>query len=95
MKREYIKFNTITQVYTDSRVVEIEELCNSIRVTNLGADSVMVDGQILHPGTVGSILGDGYTIGGNPLEIYDKRVLVIAFVTVVNPAVEIVQKYFT
>jgi len=89
------KFDIITQIYNRSGQYEVVDNCNGLTVTNVGADTVIVDGRTLYPGTVGSIQGDSFTIGGNEGEIYNKRTIVIAFQAAVGPAVEVTQKYYT
>jgi len=90
------RFDITTQVYNRSGQYEVQQLCNSLRVTNTGNDAATVDGIILYPGTIGSVQGDGFTIGGNAGEIYAKRSIVILFAGVgLLPAIEVTQKYYT
>jgi len=88
-------YDVFTQVYNISGNVEVVEQCNGIVVTNIGADIVTVDGKILYPGTVGTSLGDSFTVGGNEGEIYRRKLIVVAFAATTGPAVEISQKYYT
>lgn len=92
MDRQY--FDQFTEIVNKSGVHEVVENCNSITFTNIGADIVTVDGKVLFPGTVGSILGDSISIGGNQNEVYNRKIITIAFTTTVNPQLEIIQKYF-
>jgi len=85
------KYNISVSVVTTSGFVDVMPNCNSWMVTNTGADTVEVNGMTLFPGTVGSILGDSKTIGGNQGEVYTGNIKV-AFLTTVNPRLEIVQK---
>lgn len=86
-------YNIFTQVYTQSGQIEVVENCNGYTATNIGADIVTINGQVLFPGTVGSILGDSVSVGGNEGEIYKGR-LDIAFAAITNPQLQIVQKYY-
>ena len=95
------KFNSITQLYTQSQQYDVTRNCNSLLVTNIGGDPVTVDGKLLLPGTVGAlsitsnILGDSFAIGGNENEVYNKRTIVVRFAgTGANPLLEVTQKYF-
>jgi len=94
MKKEFILFDDVTQVYTASGRYEVQPYCNSILFTNTGADIVRVNEKILYPGTVGSILGDTFGLGGNENEIYAKGAFTVIFASVVNPALEVTQKYY-
>jgi hypothetical protein len=87
-------YDDITQVYTQSGRYAVQDNCNSILFTNTGADTVEVNGKTLHPGTVGSILGDSLALGGNQNEIYGKKEITIVFLTTVNPIIEVTQKYY-
>lgn len=89
------KFDWTVNYYTASQTVEVLPNCNCLTITNTGADNVRVKGKILYPGTVGSILGDSISIGGNEGEIFNEKRLTISFETSVNPSVEIIQKYYT
>lgn len=93
MKRERQPYNIFTQVYRASQQVDVVENCNGYTATNIGADIVTVNGQVLFPGTVGSILGDSRSVGGNEGEIFTGRID-IAFAALTNPQVEIVQKFY-
>jgi len=88
------KFNITAQQYTQAGRYEVVQNCNCITVTNLGNAIAYFNGMILHPGTVGSTLGDSRTIGGNEGEIY-KGELVISFDSGSTPKVEVIQKYYT
>jgi hypothetical protein len=89
------KYDVFTAVYNRSATYEVVENCNAITFTNIGADIVTVDGKILYPGTVGTILGDSFSIGGNENEIYSRRLIVVAFVAgATAPALEVTQKYY-
>lgn len=90
----YQLFEDITQIYTASGRYEVQPLCNSILFTNIGADAVTVNGKLLLPGTVGTTLGDTFGLGGNEFEVYAKKEFTVIFATVVNPALEVTQKYF-
>jgi len=94
-------FSDITQQYATSGQKETEKLCNSILVTNIGGDVVLVNEKLLLPGTLNqlsttsNILGDSFSLGGNEGEVYDKRTIIVKFLgTGTNPLVEITQKYF-
>jgi hypothetical protein len=87
-------FDDNTQIITRSGQFEIQENCNAVMFTNIGADTVLVNEKTLHPGTVGSILGDSFAIGGNEGEIYKRRTYVVRFSTTVNPMLEVTQKCY-
>lgn len=95
MAEKYNRYNITVNTYNQSGVIEIIPRCNGLTVTNIGDDTVTVKGMVLYPGTVGSILGDSRSIGGNANEIlYEKR-LSISFAGVgVAPNIEVIQKYF-
>jgi len=84
-------YNISVAIVNKSGFVPVMDNCNSWMVTNTGADIVEVNGMILYPGTVGTNLGDSKTIGGNQNEVY-KGNIIVAFRTLVAPALEIVQK---
>ena len=86
-------YNISVVTVQKSGFVNIITNCNSWMVTNTGADIVDVNDMILYPGTVGTILGDSKTIGGNKDEVY-KGNIKVSFRTLVNPALEIVQKAY-
>jgi len=87
-------FDDVTQIITRSNQYEVVPNCNAIIFTNIGADTVLVNEKTLHPGTVGSILGDSFAIGGNEGEIYKKKTYTVKFATTVNPILEVTQKYY-
>ena len=89
-----LKFDVITQIHTQSGAVELQPDCNGYRVTNTGNTTVTVDNVVLFAGTVGSILGDSFTVGGNEREILDRREIVIQFGAGTTPRVEITQKFY-
>lgn len=80
--------------YQRSGWYDVEKFCNGFTVTNVGDDNVTVNDQILYPGTIGSILGDSRTYGGNRGEIYVGRIKVSFAGVGANPNVEIVQKVY-
>jgi len=90
---QFQKYNISVVTINKSGFVNVMENCNSWMVTNTGADIVEVNDMILYPGTVGTSLGDAKTIGGNENEVYAGNIKV-SFRTLVNPAVEIVQKAY-
>jgi len=91
----YKFFDTITQTYNRSGQIELFQLCNGYSVANIGDDTVTIDGKILYPGTVGSIIGDSFTVGGNECEIMKRKSITISFAGVgVAPNVEVTQKYY-
>ncbi len=90
-----VEFNFVCNTYTRTQIVEIEKNCNSITVTNTGGCAVTVKGITLYPGTVGSILGDSFSVGGNLGEVLTDRRMEVAFaVGGVTPAVQIIQKFY-
>lgn len=94
-------FNDITQNYSRSDQYEVQPNCNSILVTNIGGDQVLVNDKLLLPGTAGQLsttsglLGDSFSLGGNEGEIYSRRTIVVKFLgAAANPLIEVTQKYF-
>lgn len=95
-----IKYDYIVNQYQGSTNIEILDGCNSITFTNLGSQTVYVDGMPLYPGTAGSVLGDSRTIGGNNYEILGRKRVTISFSTdtptVPSPTylIEVIQKIY-
>ena len=90
------KYDFVLNVYRSTQNVEVHRNCNAVTITNTGDTICTVEGMILYPGTPGTSLGDSRTIGGNEGEILSKKQLVVSFnVGGTNPAVEIIQKYYT
>jgi len=93
-KNKIVLFEDITQVYNASGRYEVQSFCNALLFTNIGADAVTVNGKLLLPGVVGTSLGDAFGLGGNEYEVYAKKEITVIFATVVNPLLEVTQKYF-
>lgn len=93
---KFLKYNWFTNTYDSSQQISILENCNSLSITNTGDDTVIINGtKILYPGTVGTSLGDSFTIGGNQGEVLDEKRITIAFAGVgVAPKVSIDQKVY-
>lgn len=89
-----IQFNWFVNITRQSEQVEVLEFCNSISFTNTGDAIATVNGKLLYPGTIGTILGDSFTIGGNAGEILKERRINISFQAGANPAVEVIQKIY-
>lgn len=90
-------FDTICQIITSSKFVDVYQQCNAIMVTNIGDTAVTVDEKILFPSaTPLTVLGDAVSYGGNENEVYNKQVLKISFAQPLgaNPKIEIVQKFY-
>ena len=97
----YKKFNDITQTYTLSQQYDVQPLCNSILITNIGGDPLEVNQKLLLPGVAGqlsitsNVLGDSCALGGNEGEVYNRRTIQIKFAgTGANPLVEVTQKFY-
>lgn len=89
------KYDFQVNTYQTTQRVEVTRNCNGITFTNIGDTIVTVEGMVLYPGTVGTILGDSRTIGGNEGEILHKKQIVVTFNTGgANPNIEIIQKYY-
>lgn len=91
---QLIKYNWFTNNYTTGGQIAIMENCNSLSFTNVGDTSVTVNNKVLYPGTIGSILGDSFSIGGNQGEIVSEKRVTISFGAGANPILEIVQKVY-
>lgn len=89
------KYDFQVNTYQTTQRVEVARNCNGITFTNIGDTIVTVEGMVLYPGTVGTILGDSRTIGGNEGEILHKKQIVVTFATGgAAPNIEIIQKYY-
>jgi hypothetical protein len=89
------KFDYFVNNYFSTQRIEIIPYCNGITFTNLGDTTITVDGMVLYPGTIGSIIGDSRTIGGNEGEILAKKQITITFpVGGLNPNLEVIQKIY-
>lgn len=88
------KYDIVTQTYNASGQKSIPDNCNGYTVVNTGADTVEVDNIVLFPGTVGSIQGDSFTVGGNRNEILQRSNITIMFRALTGPAVTVTYKYY-
>ena len=88
------KYNIAVNTYSASQMVEIVENCNSYTATNLGDSTCTVGGMVLFPGTIGSIIGDSRTVGGNAGEVISERRLPISFTGGTTNNLEVIQKYY-
>jgi hypothetical protein len=93
---EFLRYNWFPNTYNSSQQISVLDKCNSISFTNTGDETVTINGvKVLYPGTVGSILGDSFTIGGNYGEILSEKRISISFAGGgANPQIEIDQKVY-
>ncbi len=88
-------YDIVTMTYILSGSYSIPDNCNGYTVTNNGGDTVTVDDIPLFPGTVGSVQGDSFTVGGNRNEILSRKTLKVFFATTVAPSVIVTYKYYS
>lgn len=91
------KFDTVVQIVTQSKWIDVFKDCNAIQFTNIGDTAVTVDEKILFPSaTPATVLGDAVSYGGNENEVYAKQSVKVSFANPggVNPKLEIVQKFY-
>lgn len=88
-------YNITVTIYNTSQWVAVQKGCSGIMFTNVGADPVEVNGMICYPGTIGSVLGDSRSIGNHKNDVYKGNLSVKFAGTGTNPAVEIVQVFYT
>lgn len=98
-KCEKRKYDFFIRQYNTTGDIPIVENCNAVTFTNIGDNTAVIDGlngMQIFPGTVGSILGDSRTIGGNEGEILGRKKVNLAFTTTTaGQLVEVVQKFYT
>lgn len=70
----FIPYNFVPTTYRENTSVPFLKLCNGWEIVNIGATTATVNGRPLYPGTVGSVLGDSFSVGGNLGEIFTGRV---------------------
>ena len=87
-------FDTNTQIFSTSGQKPVPPNCNGYTVTNSGADIVTVDDIILYPGTVGSVQGDSFSVGGNRNEILARQYITVMFATLVTPRITVTFKTY-
>lgn len=94
---QYRKFDTNTQIFTQSQQIDIYPNCNAILFTNLGDTTVTIDEKTLFPSaTPATVQGDAVAYGGNENEVYNKQSVKVSFIQPVgvNPRLEVVQKFY-
>lgn len=92
------KFDTVAEIITGSKQLDVFPDCNAISFTNIGDTQVKIDEVVLNPSaTPATVLGDSYTIAGHKDELYNKKSLQIIFVVPVGvlPRLQVVQKFYT
>lgn len=95
MEWPFIAYNTTMAVpYTQSTTVKRVNNCNGFIAVNTGDDIVFVNDQILYPGTIGILVGDSRTWGGNLYEIYLGAINIRFNGVGANPEVTIEQKFY-
>lgn len=93
-KHTYL-FNQSTAIVNSSGYYQVMQGCNAYVVTNVGDTIVEFNGHILYPGTPGTTIGDSFTFGGHPGEIFVGTMKVQFQPPVgVAPALEIIQKFY-
>lgn len=90
----FIKYNIAVNNYNSSQMIEIVDNCNSYTVTNLGDSTATVGGMVLFPGTIGSVIGDSRTVGGNLGEIISEKRLPVSFTGGTTNNLEVIQKFY-
>jgi len=88
------KYNISTTIKNESGFVDVVPNCNGFTFTNVGDVIAEVNGMIVHPGVIGTSLGDSRGIGGNEFEIYSGNIKISFTGVGANPAIEIVQKFY-
>jgi hypothetical protein len=90
-------YNITVAPYTSSQDVPVVERCNGYTVTNVGDTIAEVNGMVIFPSaTPATDLGDSRSVGGNVGEIYRGNIrLLFRQPLGANPAVEIIQKFYT
>lgn len=93
-QKDFIPYNTTTNNYFKSAVVDVMKNCNGFTFTNVGGKIARVNGMIIYPGVPGTSLGDSRSVGGNEGEIYKGRIQIAFEAGGANPNIEIVQKFY-
>lgn len=90
-------WNLSVVVHTKSQLVVRNENCFAFMFTNLGDTIAYVNGMIIYPSaTPATALGDSRALSGHWLDIYKGDLnLTFAVPLNANPAVEIVQLFYT
>jgi len=91
------QFDTVTQLITQSKQIDVYPDCNAISFTNIGDTQVKVDEVVLNPSTTpATVLGDSYTVAGHQNEVYNKKSVQVIFVQPVgaNPVLQVIQKFY-
>ncbi len=94
--KDFLKYNTTTNVYNISQTVPKAKFMNGFLATNIGDTIVTVNRKILFPSaTPATSQGDAVSFGGNAGEIYIQDIdISFAAPAGVIPRVEIVQKFY-
>jgi len=74
MYEDFQLYNIATVPATVSGPVIVPPLCNGWQVINTGTSIATVNGQVLHPGTPGTNVGEGLAVSGNYREIFKGKI---------------------
>lgn len=90
-----MKFNQSTEIVSQSGYYRVARGCNAYVVTNIGDTIVTFNDHILYPGTPGTNIGDSFTFGGHPGEVF-VGTMKVSFIPPVGalPQLEIIQKFY-
>ena len=94
MNTKLLPYNVIVQIYSTETEVEVTRLCNAVTIRNVGDTIGYINGIVLLPSPGAGLSGESVSFGGNEGEIYQGRLSIIFGAPVLNPLLEVTQKYY-
>lgn len=74
MAEETLFWNAVTQFANQNLTIEVDRLCNSVTVVNIGATNMTANQVPLAPPVAPALLGESFTFGGHKKDIYRGRI---------------------